>query len=132
MSGESSAHINLVERLIDQISHDFRHGRNLVIFADHRSYRRDQPLQIGNHKPDVYSHDVPCTFRVLGEAKTVGDLESKRTYLQVEAFLDHLSIYPGSYFYFATTWAGGPLARRLLKTLSRSGGIPVCTKLFLF
>lgn len=119
MSGESATHIRLVERLIEQIRNDFEQGRDLAIFADHRSYGGDQPLQVGDHKPDVYAHNVPCTFRVLGEAKTVGDLETKRTQLQIEAFLDHLSIHPASVFYFATTWTGAPLARRLLKSLAR-------------
>ena len=129
MSGESATHIRLVEYLIDQIRRDFGQGQDLAIFADHRSYGGDQPLQIGNYKPDVYAHDVPCTFRVLGEAKTVGDLETKRTELQVEAFLDHLSIYPSSKFYFATTWTGRLLASRLLKTLARP---EVLTKLLLY
>jgi hypothetical protein len=132
MSGESAIHIGLVERLIDQISRDFGQGRDLVIFADHRSYGRNQPLQVGNFKPDVYAHDVPCTFRVLGEAKTVGDLDSKRTYSQIEAFLDHLSIYPGSIFYFAIPWTGAPLARRLLKALTLPERPPVSVRLLLF
>lgn len=128
MSGESATHIRLVEHLIERIRHDFGQGKDLAVFADHRSYGGDQPLMVGNHKPDVYAHDVPCTFRVLGEAKTIGDLETKRTRLQLEAFIDHLSLHPTPIFYFATTWTGGPIARRLLKTLARPD---VPTKLLL-
>lgn len=132
MSGESALHIHLVERLINQISEDFGRGRDLAIFADHRAFGRDQPLQIDVFKPDVYAHDVPCTLRILGEAKTPGDLDTKRTSLQIVAFLDHLSLHVGSTFYLATTWLGAPRASRLLKSLATRERGSVATKILIF
>src|SRR5260370_41744437 len=103
MSGESAKHIALIERLLSVIEE--RHGtsQGIMVFADHRRFPLGQPPTIGGYKPDVLAHDLPITFRIIGEAKT-SDLGDDRSLRQIGAFLDHLRLYPNGTFYLAVPW----------------------------
>lgn len=118
MSGESAGHIALVERLIAVIEE--RHGaqKNIVVFADHRRFALGQPPMIGGYKPDVLAHDLPATFRIIGEAKTL-DLGDDRSLKQIEAFLDHLRLYPNAVFYLAVPWFLRGRANGLLSRIAK-------------
>ena len=130
MSGESAKHTFLVETLINFINAKHNEG-NLVLFADHQKFPGAQPLRIGLFKPDVYAHLVPATFRILGEAKTADDLISKRTQLQLSAFLDHLSLYNGSTLYLATTWLAASRADDVIKSVRLARHSKVETRVIL-
>lgn len=119
MSGESELHIRLVERLVNEVRLRHAVGADVAIFADHHSFGRNRPARIGGYLPDVFASDVPETFRVVGEAKTEGDLQTDRSARQLAAFLDHLALYPKSAFYLAVPWTIVPRARGLLRTLRK-------------
>jgi hypothetical protein len=105
MSGESSQHIKLVERLITIVEDRHRTSRGILIFADHRKFGDgQQPPMIGGYKPDLFAQDLPETFRLIGEAKTQNDLEQERSALQIAAFLDHLALRPNGGLYLAVPW----------------------------
>lgn len=117
MSGESSRHISLVERLIDVIHAQHNTTGGLLMLADHHSYGADRPPKIGGYTPDVFASDVPETFHVLGEAKTLEDLESERSARQIAAFLEHLTLRPASNFYLAVPWLCLPRAQSIVRSL---------------
>lgn len=128
MSGESSRHSVLVERLIAVVKSKHSAPRGMLILADHRAFGDDRPPQIGGFTPDVFASDVPETFRVLGEAKTPGDLESERSFRQIAAFLDHLSLRAPSTFYLAVPWLFVPRAQYLIRSLRREEHAGVCVQ----
>lgn len=99
MSGETSAHTRLVERLISHVREKHKPPRGLLMLADHHSFGNSRPPQIGGYTPDLFASDLPATFEVVGEAKTMADLETSRSQRQILAFLDYLSVRHGSSFY---------------------------------
>jgi hypothetical protein len=118
MSGESAEHIALVERLIAVVNERHYTKQGIVVFADHRKFGLNQPPTVDGFKPDVMAHDLPITFRVIGEAKTF-DLTHERSCRQIVAFLDHLSLYPNGAFYLAVPWTRRGQANGLLNRLRR-------------
>lgn len=99
MSGETSAHTLLVERLISYVQAMHRPPRGLLILADHHSFGHNRPPQIAGYTPDLFASDLPATFEVIGEAKTMADLETDRSQRQIRAFLDYLSVRQDTSFY---------------------------------
>lgn len=124
MSGESAEHIALVERLIAVVNERHCTKQGIVVFADHRNFGPNQPPTIGCFKPDVMAHDLPITFRAIGEAKTF-DLSHERSCRQISAFLDHLALYPNSAFYLAVPWMRRAQAHGLLNRLRRPEHVKV-------
>lgn len=127
MSGESLEHVRLVERLIGIVQKNHTTGRGLMIFADHHDYGRDLPPQIGGFTPDLFAHDLPTSFRVVGEAKTPNDLESPRSLRQLRAFLVHLSLNENGTLYLAVPWYVVPRATHVLNRLKQSCQTTVVT-----
>ncbi len=125
MSGESSRHAALVERLIMAVGAQHNgHGR-LLMLADHHSYGNDRPPMIGGFTPDLFAAEIPETFHVLGEAKTQGDLVSDRSARQISAFLDHLTLRPSSCLYLAVPWLCVPKARAIVRAARYAPRHPV-------
>jgi hypothetical protein len=129
MSGESALHVRLVERLITAVEERYSLHADLMVFADHHSFGRDRPPTIGVFTPDLFASRVPSTFHVIGEAKTPSDLESDRSHRQLEAFLDHLALYPGSALILAVPWTTAPRARHILKRLRGDDHAGVATEI---
>ncbi len=121
MSGESAAHARLVKALVHFVRERHQPPRGLVVFADHHDFGSDRPPRIGRHMPDVFASDLPVSFRLIGEAKTGADLETDRTRRQIRAFLDHLSLYPGSSFYLAVPPLALARARFVLRSVTVEG-----------
>lgn len=119
MSGESLIHTKLVEYLIKHVRENHRPPSGLLILADHHAFGRDRPHQIEGYTPDLYASDLPCTFEILGEAKTPNDLKTDRSARQIAAFLDHLSYRPNSRFYLAVPAFSKTYAKTLLRGIIR-------------
>jgi hypothetical protein len=132
MSGESALHVRLVERLIATITDKHARPRGIILLADHHAYGNDRPPQIGGYCPDVFASDLPTTFHVIGEAKTPNDLQTPGSHRQILAFLDHLSLYPGSTFYLAVPWFSGAKARSIVQSLRGVDHAQVATEVMPF
>ena len=132
MSGESATHARLVEALVRLVEERHRLCAGLVVFADHHSFGRDLPPRIGSHLPDVFACDVPAGLRLIGEAKTIPDLETNRSRRQLKAFLDHLSLYPLTAFYLAVPPTALARARYVLRSVAspEHGTIPMTVTSF--
>ncbi|MER9946216.1 hypothetical protein NKJ70_30685 [Mesorhizobium sp. M0092] len=120
MSGESSVHAMLVERLIAHVRTTHVPERGLLIFADHWSFGRNAPPRINGFMPDVFASDLPTTFEVVGEAKTMDDLRTERSRRQIVGFLDHLAVRPNTHFYLYVP----PLAQRQARSILNALVLP--------
>lgn len=120
MSGKSAEHVLLVERLVAHVETRHMTRQGIMIFADHYKFAGNLPPMIGGYKPDLFAHDVPTTFQVIGEAKTANDFRDDRTLRQIKAFLDHLALYQNTSFYLAVPWHVKPKANYTLKELRQS------------
>ena len=113
---ESAAHVRLVDRIVEWISDQHRESRTLCVFRDGDfvgAYVRPPP--INNFVPDVFAEDTPPTFTTIGEAKTAADLETKRSQLQIRAFIDFLSIRPRPQLIIATPPVATNTARDIVR-----------------
>lgn len=100
---ESAAHVELVDRIVGWITDQHREKRTLCVFRDGDFVGATvRPAPINNFVPDVFAEDTPPTFTTIGEAKTATDLETKRSQLQIRAFIDFLSIRPRPQLIIAT------------------------------
>lgn len=117
MSGESRAHAMLVERLIAHVRKTHAPERGLLLYADHWSVGRNAPPRINGFMPDVFASDLPTTFEVIGEAKTMDDLRTARSQRQLVGFLDHLALRPNSHFYLFVPHLGKREARSILASM---------------
>lgn len=119
MSGESALHAALVAQLATQIGEDHTKSGNMVVYTDSNENDFDRPQRINGYLPDVFAHDVPRTFSVIGEAKTPKDLTTERSRQQLVGFLDWLSVFNGSIFYLAVPPFAEPIARAVLTRVIR-------------
>lgn len=84
---------------------------------DHDSYGSDRPHRINGYCPDLFASDLPATFEILGEAKTGPDLERPRSHGQIVAFLDHLALQGGGWFYLCVPPLSVARAQQALRRL---------------
>lgn len=120
--GESQAHLELVQRLVEFAAWRLSSYRAVAVFSDlPPTPRRDKPPRIGGFRPDVFATDVPTTIQLVGEAKTPADLEQQHTLLQLAAFLSHLRIR-GGILVIAVPWAMRTVAQRLVQDTAMAVG----------
>lgn len=120
--GETEIHLELVRRLVDYAEWRLRGYAAVAVFADLPSTpRRDKPQRVGGFVPDVYASDVPTTFSLIGEAKTIQDLETPHTALQLAAFFRHVALCGGA-LVVAIPWAAIATARRVVQDVAAAEG----------
>ena len=112
---ESEDHSDLVALLHRYISDRFCEGqRSRVITDSIGSEWRTRPPSIAGYVPDAYVMLDDLGRVVIGEAKSIGDLENSHTEAQVTAFLERCGRVEGSAFLLAVPWPVERLARALL------------------
>ena len=111
-----------MRRLVEYAKWRLREYVAVAVFADLPSTpRRDKPQRVGGFVPDVYASDVPTTFRLIGEAKTIEDLETPHTILQLSAFFRHVTVCGGA-LAVAVPWAAIGTARRVVHDVAAAEG----------
>ena len=73
--------------------------------------------------PDAYVILDELGRVVVGEAKSIGDLENSHTEAQITAFLERCARVEGSAFLLAVPWPVERLARTLLTNLQVKEGL---------
>lgn len=112
--GESRLHQDLVNHTHSYIARRFVDHPAFVTFVDGPSTQRgEKPPQIGGFVPDILGMDVPTTLHVIGEAKTLEDLERKHTTVQLLSFLRHLRTR-GGLLIVTVPWVAAARARHLV------------------
>jgi len=102
---ESLNHVALLQRLFDYVQGTMNGKQHLAILHDlPAAIGCEKPPSIGAFRPDLYASDAPTTRVIIGEAKTAQDLETPHSRQQINAYAQHLAMYPGSTFILAVPW----------------------------
>ena len=117
---ESSAHAALVRTIVQFALRELGPLADIAIRDDAvNPIRHEKPPRIDRYVPDVFATDVPTTRTLIGEAKTLRDIETDHTRRQVSTFLNYLSKTPGGVFVLSVSLQGRAPAQRLLNELRR-------------
>ena len=115
---ESEEHAHLVTILHSYIANRFCDGnRDLVLTDSVIDSSRTRPPSIEGYVPDAYVMSDRRGTVIIGEAKTLRDLENSHTEAQVSAFLRRCSITNGSTLILAVPWPIERLTRAILTKL---------------
>jgi hypothetical protein len=79
----------------------------------------EKPYPIEGLFPDVCAISTPAALTLIGEAKTVPDLESQRSYKQFLAFLRFLAARPKPILVVATPWQATASAKHIIRLAQR-------------
>ena len=112
---ETAEHLSFVQVLVKYIQDCHAPCDGITILTDTAGAPTDgKPHRIGGFVPDVYAVNIPTTFCIIGEAKVESDLETEHSRLQLEAFLQHLSLSGSGTLILAVPWQVSVAARRIL------------------
>ena len=116
---ESARHAQLVGAIVAHAERHLGKISEILVREDAvRPRRGERPPRISGFTPDVYATDVPTTITLIGEAKTVLDLETDHSRAQIAAFLKYLSHTPGGLLVLAVPINVKARAKSILKQLS--------------
>ncbi len=122
---ESQEHSNLVATLHNYIADRFCGSRGERVLTDSVGKEsRTRPPPIEGYVPDAYIMLNEQGRVVIGEAKSMRDLENSHTEAQVTAFLRRCGMAEGSAFILAVPWPIERLARTVLTNLRVREGLP--------
>lgn len=121
---ESSLHAALVERIANYLTTS---NSDYLLFVDGRaSIGMTIPPSIDTVRPDVFGRDSKTRKAVIGEAKTLNDIENPHTELQLLTYFRYLQNDGGGMCCLAVPWKGLDkmyfLARRM-KRIANAGEI---------
>lgn len=115
---ESEEHSNLVTILYGYIADRFCEGQGKRILVDSVSSESPiRPPSIEGYVPDTYVMLNEQGRVVIGEAKSMRDLETSRSEAQIAAFLRRSGMTEDSVFILAVPWPIERLAGALLMKL---------------
>lgn len=75
------------------------------------------PPMVNEYRPDIYAYNKGKSYCIIGEAKTVPDLENNHTHLQMKSFLHHLESMPEGIFILGVSGEKADRAKTLLRFL---------------
>lgn len=106
------------------IADRFCEGEGVRIITDSiGSQSCTRPPSIAGYIPDAYALLDELGRVVIGEAKSIGNLENSHTEAQIAAFLERCSKVEGSVFILAVPWPIERLARTLLTRFQVNEGL---------
>lgn len=116
---ESLQHLKLVRAILSYISREHQEVSYLATLHDLPGLiRGEKPPRISGFAPDVYAMDAPRTVTIIGEAKTLRDLETDRSRWQIRAFIKYLKDKQRGVFVLAVPWQAVPRARGIVRGLA--------------
>ena len=119
---ESIQHVRLVKDLCEYISKEYLNGDRGSILRDSSGVSsHDRCYEIDGYIPDVIGKTFTGTIKnIIGEAKTVHDIENRHTLLQLEAYLAYCSHEAHSaVLVVAVPWAYHQLIRLTLCNIAK-------------
>jgi hypothetical protein len=119
---ESSRHILLVSNIVKWLHHTQATEDLCILVDEPTASAANKPPNIGGYQPDVFVKAFGRPLTIIGEAKTVRDLETRRSELQVIAYLNHLKTMENPCLVISTTWTMHRTAKGLLCQLRSAGG----------
>ena len=110
---ESLHHQRLVERIVNAVVRVLNGYDEALCLVDRATDSDEAPRRIGGFCPDVYATDASIV--IVGEAKTVRDLESPRTEHQLRAFLKYVEAHTSRHLVLAVHWTAVATAKSVLR-----------------
>lgn len=115
----------MVAILHSYISDRFCEGQGRRVLTDSVfGLSTNRPPPIGGYVPDAYVMLDEQGRVVIGEAKSMGDMENSHTEAQIAAFLRRCGMAEGSAFILAVPWPIERLAGALLANYRIREGLP--------
>jgi hypothetical protein len=112
---ETATHVRLVGLIVEWITTQYAGRQGLCVFCDCPPIlETEKPSPVDGFFPDVTAATTPPALTLIGEAKTIQDLETPRSYQQVTAFLRFLSARPEAALIMATQWQAAATAKNLV------------------
>ena len=111
---DSAQHLELVQSILVFVRENFSAAK-FAILSDLPG-SSSKPPRIHGFVPDVFAEDAPRTAVVIGEAKTISDLETPHSRLQIQAFLRFLAAQENATFVLAVPWPAAVTARQFAET----------------
>lgn len=126
---ETLQHTNLVAAIVRWVQATHSTAPALCLYCDSPTVlTTEKPPRIDGFYPDFYAATTPPTITILGEAKTIPDIDSERSFNQLCAFLSFLSASPNPTLVFATPWQAKSTAKNIILRATRaigSHGVPI-------
>lgn len=117
---ESLLHTELVRSLALWASTGLASHSHVVVYVDlPENPAENKPPSIEGFFPDLYCTSVGGQPLCIGEAKTLGDLESKHSRQQLTAYLRFLLNFAPGLLVVAVPWRAVPSARSLVRAIQR-------------
>jgi len=117
---ETLTHTRLVGVILRWLRAEHAATPGLCVFCDCPPIlETEKPAPIEGFFPDVCAMCTPPALTLIGEAKTVPDLESPRSYKQFLAFLRFLAARPKPTLIVATPWQATVTAKTVIKQAQR-------------
>ncbi len=114
---ESSLHAALVERIANHLTTS---NCDYLLFVDGcASNRLAIPPSIDTVRPDIFGRESKTRKAVIGEAKTLNDIENPHTELQLLTYFRYLQNEGGGTCFFAVPWKGLDKMYFLAKKIKR-------------
>jgi hypothetical protein len=121
---ESTQHLRLVRSIVNYVEQEFAALDWLAIYDDTAEpFRGEKPPHIGGYVPDVFAADTPRSTTIIGEAKTLYDLNTQRSRDQIKGFLDYLAPLPNGVFILATPLLAAGRARSIVASAQRGASV---------
>jgi hypothetical protein len=114
---ESITHSNLVKSLKDWIRDTYKYEKLFIWTDSAKNTPSERAITIEGFVPDVYARFLSNPTRIIGEAKTPQDLLTKRSELQISAFLRFCSKNLNYIFVLAVPWDYERYAKTMLNIL---------------
>jgi hypothetical protein len=117
---ESLSHRHLVRELVKYIAKTYCKGSTKAVAIDtEQDEGIGRPPVINSHVPDVYVNSGESVIEVIGEAKPAGDIQSRRTLAQYEAYIDYASKRLNCKIIIAAPWHCVPTIKNTMMNICR-------------
>ncbi|HEV7511425.1 MAG TPA: hypothetical protein VGO27_06980 [Candidatus Acidoferrum sp.] len=117
---ETLQHTQLVSVILRWIHNKHMLTPGFLLYCDSpTALNTEKPPNVDGFYADVYGVTSPPLITVLGEAKTIPDIDSERSFRQICAFLSFLSVRPDPTFVFAIPWQAKATAKNLVRLASK-------------
>lgn len=120
---EGDTHRELVRHLSEKIAGEI--GSSWAMFIDGGPFgeRAGIPPAIGDFRPDIYAIERVSRRTLIGEAKTVDDIDNNHTYRQLAAYFEYLARELAGELWIAVPLLAGGTAHRVCRLVRRRLGM---------
>jgi hypothetical protein len=117
---ETIGHVRLVGVVLKWVDSQVSNIPGVCLYCDCPPLRvTEKPSSIDGFYPDVCVLTIPSVLTIIGEAKTLPDLESSRSFRQIVAFLEYLKVQSNPHFVLAVPWQASATARNILRVAKK-------------